>query len=157
MAPTHQKLYLYVFNPQETCRKCQGLWKEHNGLTCEELAEKDDIKYRTSMWVMWLLNWPCKEQRVLWEVPAWATPAQRNPWQDPNPRAYIFVSTTYSYSNVRWYYGMSGLYVFDKNQALTSPVSRYNRSSYILRTNHILHTYLPISCSHNTSPPPQKE
>ncbi|XP_063502134.1 E3 ubiquitin-protein ligase RNF216 isoform X3 [Symphalangus syndactylus] len=34
---------------KETCRKCQGLWKEHNGLTCEELAEKDDIKYRTSM------------------------------------------------------------------------------------------------------------
>ncbi|XP_054556181.1 E3 ubiquitin-protein ligase RNF216-like, partial [Talpa occidentalis] len=33
----------------ETCRKCQGLWKEHNGLTCEELAEKDDIKYRTSI------------------------------------------------------------------------------------------------------------
>uniref|UniRef100_A0A8D2HI10 Ring finger protein 216 n=1 Tax=Urocitellus parryii TaxID=9999 RepID=A0A8D2HI10_UROPR len=33
---------------KETCRKCQGLWKEHNGLTCEELAEKDDIKYRTS-------------------------------------------------------------------------------------------------------------
>ncbi|XP_006889681.1 PREDICTED: E3 ubiquitin-protein ligase RNF216 isoform X1 [Elephantulus edwardii] len=34
---------------KETCRKCQGLWKEHNGLTCEELAEKDDIKYRTSV------------------------------------------------------------------------------------------------------------
>lgn len=34
---------------KETCRKCQGLWKEHNGLTCEELAEKDDIKYRTSI------------------------------------------------------------------------------------------------------------
>lgn len=35
--------------PQETCRKCQGLWKEHMNLTCEQLAEKDDIKYRTSM------------------------------------------------------------------------------------------------------------
>ncbi|KAM5213689.1 E3 ubiquitin-protein ligase RNF216 isoform 5-T7 [Hipposideros larvatus] len=34
---------------KETCRKCQGLWKEHSGLTCEELAEKDDIKYRTSI------------------------------------------------------------------------------------------------------------
>lgn len=34
---------------QETCRKCQGLWKEHMNLTCEQLAEKDDIKYRTSM------------------------------------------------------------------------------------------------------------
>ncbi|XP_040590170.1 E3 ubiquitin-protein ligase RNF216-like [Mesocricetus auratus] len=32
---------------KETCRKCQGLWKEHSGLTCEELPEKDDIKYRT--------------------------------------------------------------------------------------------------------------
>ncbi|XP_040590445.1 E3 ubiquitin-protein ligase RNF216-like [Mesocricetus auratus] len=34
---------------KETCRKCRGLWTEHNGLTCEELAEKDDIKYRTSI------------------------------------------------------------------------------------------------------------
>ncbi|XP_040597175.1 E3 ubiquitin-protein ligase RNF216-like [Mesocricetus auratus] len=34
---------------KETCRKCQGLWKEHSGLTCEDLAEKDDVKYRTSM------------------------------------------------------------------------------------------------------------
>lgn len=34
---------------KETCRKCQGLWKEHMNLTCEELAEKDDIKYRTSI------------------------------------------------------------------------------------------------------------
>ncbi|XP_074058467.1 E3 ubiquitin-protein ligase RNF216 isoform X2 [Macrotis lagotis] len=34
---------------KETCRKCQGLWKEHNGITCEQLAEKDDIKYRTSI------------------------------------------------------------------------------------------------------------
>ncbi|NWY56915.1 RN216 ligase, partial [Chionis minor] len=34
---------------QETCRKCQGLWKEHMNLTCEQLAEKDDIKYRTSI------------------------------------------------------------------------------------------------------------
>ncbi|KAJ6659697.1 hypothetical protein lerEdw1_018410 [Lerista edwardsae] len=33
----------------ETCRKCQGLWKEHMSLTCEQLAEKDDIKYRTSI------------------------------------------------------------------------------------------------------------
>nr|XP_040134596.1 E3 ubiquitin-protein ligase RNF216 isoform X4 [Ictidomys tridecemlineatus] len=40
---------LKVTRRQETCRKCQGLWKEHNGLTCEELAEKDDIKYRTSI------------------------------------------------------------------------------------------------------------
>ncbi|KAM4814716.1 E3 ubiquitin-protein ligase RNF216 isoform 3-T3 [Urocitellus parryii] len=40
---------LKVSRRQETCRKCQGLWKEHNGLTCEELAEKDDIKYRTSI------------------------------------------------------------------------------------------------------------
>ncbi|NWT43740.1 RN216 ligase, partial [Chroicocephalus maculipennis] len=30
-------------------RKCQGLWKEHMNLTCEQLAEKDDIKYRTSI------------------------------------------------------------------------------------------------------------
>ncbi|XP_035313007.1 E3 ubiquitin-protein ligase RNF216-like [Cricetulus griseus] len=30
-----------------TCRKCQVLWKEHTGLTCEELAKKDDVKYRT--------------------------------------------------------------------------------------------------------------
>uniref|UniRef100_A0A452J4D6 E3 ubiquitin-protein ligase RNF216 n=1 Tax=Gopherus agassizii TaxID=38772 RepID=A0A452J4D6_9SAUR len=34
---------------KETCRKCQGLWKEHMNLTCEQLAEKDDIKYRTSI------------------------------------------------------------------------------------------------------------
>ncbi|XP_035294253.1 E3 ubiquitin-protein ligase RNF216-like isoform X1, partial [Cricetulus griseus] len=34
---------------KETCRKCQGLWKEHTGLTCEELAEKDEIKYRASV------------------------------------------------------------------------------------------------------------
>ncbi|KAM3826976.1 E3 ubiquitin-protein ligase RNF216 isoform 2-T2 [Vipera latastei] len=34
---------------KETCRKCQGLWKEHMNLSCEQLAEKDDIKYRTSM------------------------------------------------------------------------------------------------------------
>ena len=32
---------------KETCRKCQGLWKEHTGLTCEELDKKDDIKNRT--------------------------------------------------------------------------------------------------------------
>ncbi|XP_051063333.1 E3 ubiquitin-protein ligase RNF216-like [Phodopus roborovskii] len=34
---------------KETCRKCKGLWKEHTGLTCEELAEKDEVKYRTSI------------------------------------------------------------------------------------------------------------
>ncbi|XP_070586860.1 E3 ubiquitin-protein ligase RNF216-like isoform X1 [Erythrolamprus reginae] len=34
---------------KETCRKCQGLWKEHMNLSCEQLAEKDDIKYRTSI------------------------------------------------------------------------------------------------------------
>ncbi|XP_069726498.1 E3 ubiquitin-protein ligase RNF216 [Phaenicophaeus curvirostris] len=34
---------------KETCRQCQGLWKEHMNLTCEQLAEKDDIKYRTSI------------------------------------------------------------------------------------------------------------
>ncbi|XP_029857877.1 E3 ubiquitin-protein ligase RNF216 [Aquila chrysaetos chrysaetos] len=34
---------------KETCRKCQGLWKEHMNLTCEQLAEKDDIRYRTSI------------------------------------------------------------------------------------------------------------
>ena len=34
---------------KETCRKCQGLWKEHTGLTCQELAEKDEIKYRASI------------------------------------------------------------------------------------------------------------
>ncbi|KAL4669489.1 hypothetical protein H8959_008043 [Pygathrix nigripes] len=44
---------------KETCRKCQGLWKEHNGLTCEELAEKDDIKYRTS------IEYRCSQQPVL--------------------------------------------------------------------------------------------
>ncbi|XP_035305018.1 tudor and KH domain-containing protein-like [Cricetulus griseus] len=32
---------------KETYRKCQGLWKEHTGLTCEELAKKDDVKYQT--------------------------------------------------------------------------------------------------------------
>lgn len=41
--------FVCLLYPQETCRKCQGLWKEHSGLTCEQLAEKDDIKYRTSM------------------------------------------------------------------------------------------------------------
>ncbi|EGV91657.1 E3 ubiquitin-protein ligase RNF216 [Cricetulus griseus] len=25
---------------KENCRKCQGLWKEHTGLTCEELAKR---------------------------------------------------------------------------------------------------------------------
>ncbi|CAH2306697.1 E3 ubiquitin- ligase RNF216 [Pelobates cultripes] len=32
---------------KETCKKCQKTWKEHAGLTCEELAESDDVKYRT--------------------------------------------------------------------------------------------------------------
>ena len=32
---------------KETCRKFQVLLKEHTGLTCEELAKKDDIKYQT--------------------------------------------------------------------------------------------------------------
>lgn len=31
---------------KETCRKCQWPWKEHEDFTCEQLAEKDDIKYR---------------------------------------------------------------------------------------------------------------
>ncbi|KAL1778087.1 E3 ubiquitin-protein ligase RNF216 isoform X2 [Sigmodon hispidus] len=31
---------------KETCRKCQGLRKECKGLICEELAEKNDIKFR---------------------------------------------------------------------------------------------------------------
>ncbi|ELW69920.1 E3 ubiquitin-protein ligase RNF216 [Tupaia chinensis] len=44
-----QQLKAHPKSGPETCRKCQGLWKEHNGLTCEELAEKDDIKYRTSI------------------------------------------------------------------------------------------------------------
>ncbi|MEJ1272512.1 hypothetical protein NN561_003363 [Cricetulus griseus] len=35
--------------PKETCRKCQGLWKEHTGLICEELDKKDDVKYGTSI------------------------------------------------------------------------------------------------------------
>ncbi|XP_057272820.1 E3 ubiquitin-protein ligase RNF216 [Pezoporus wallicus] len=34
---------------KETCRNCQVLWKEHMNLTCEQLAEKDEIKYRTSV------------------------------------------------------------------------------------------------------------
>ncbi|KFO84426.1 E3 ubiquitin-protein ligase RNF216, partial [Buceros rhinoceros silvestris] len=38
-----------LLDNDETCRKCQGLWKEHMNLTCEQLAEKDDIKYRTSI------------------------------------------------------------------------------------------------------------
>ncbi|KFO78902.1 E3 ubiquitin-protein ligase RNF216 [Cuculus canorus] len=46
-------LVFFSFNAcsptQETCRQCQGLWKEHMNLTCEQLAEKDDIKYRTSI------------------------------------------------------------------------------------------------------------
>ncbi|KAM4697800.1 E3 ubiquitin-protein ligase RNF216 [Rhinophrynus dorsalis] len=32
---------------KETCKKCQKMWKEHVNLTCEELAESDDVKYRT--------------------------------------------------------------------------------------------------------------
>ncbi|XP_053326650.1 E3 ubiquitin-protein ligase RNF216 [Spea bombifrons] len=32
---------------KETCKKCQKSWKEHANLTCEELAESDDVKYRT--------------------------------------------------------------------------------------------------------------
>ncbi|KAM8934684.1 E3 ubiquitin-protein ligase RNF216 [Pelodytes ibericus] len=32
---------------KETCKKCQKPWKEHADLTCEELAESDDVKYRT--------------------------------------------------------------------------------------------------------------
>eukprot|EP00079_Xenopus_tropicalis_P038831 XP_017952602.1 PREDICTED: E3 ubiquitin-protein ligase RNF216 isoform X3 [Xenopus tropicalis] len=32
---------------KETCKKCQKLWKEHVNLTCEELAESDDVNYRT--------------------------------------------------------------------------------------------------------------
>ncbi|XP_029433448.1 E3 ubiquitin-protein ligase RNF216 isoform X2 [Rhinatrema bivittatum] len=34
---------------KETCRKCQVPWKEHLELTCEQVAEKNDIKYRTSI------------------------------------------------------------------------------------------------------------
>ncbi|KAM4632256.1 E3 ubiquitin-protein ligase RNF216 isoform 2-T2 [Discoglossus pictus] len=34
---------------KETCRKCQKLWKEHMNLTCEQLAESDEIKYRTNI------------------------------------------------------------------------------------------------------------
>ncbi|XP_040591808.1 E3 ubiquitin-protein ligase RNF216-like [Mesocricetus auratus] len=34
---------------KETCSNCQGLWKEHTSLTCEVLAEKDDVLYRTSI------------------------------------------------------------------------------------------------------------
>lgn len=73
-------VFVSLLFPQETCRKCQGLWKEHNGLTCEELAEKDDIKYRTSMWVTWFrgaywlicnspINLPFGQrgQWILWE------------------------------------------------------------------------------------------
>ena len=34
--------------PNPRCQKtCQVLWKEHTSLTCEELAKKDDVKYRT--------------------------------------------------------------------------------------------------------------
>lgn len=55
----HQELSLPLLYPQETCRKCQGLWKEHNGLTCEELAGKDDIKYRTFVWVAWVWGACC--------------------------------------------------------------------------------------------------
>ncbi|XP_040840609.1 E3 ubiquitin-protein ligase RNF216-like [Ochotona curzoniae] len=32
---------------KETCRNCRALWKVHDGLTCEELAGKDDTKFRT--------------------------------------------------------------------------------------------------------------
>ncbi|XP_060116913.1 E3 ubiquitin-protein ligase RNF216-like [Heteronotia binoei] len=32
-----------------TCRKCRGLWEEHKDMTCDELAEKDNVKYRTSI------------------------------------------------------------------------------------------------------------
>uniref|UniRef100_A0A8C5Q0V2 Ring finger protein 216 n=1 Tax=Leptobrachium leishanense TaxID=445787 RepID=A0A8C5Q0V2_9ANUR len=32
---------------KESCKKCQKSWKEHAGLTCEQLAESDDVKYRT--------------------------------------------------------------------------------------------------------------
>ncbi|XP_053550575.1 E3 ubiquitin-protein ligase RNF216 [Bombina bombina] len=34
---------------KETCRKCQKLWKEHVNMNCEQLAENDEIKYRTSI------------------------------------------------------------------------------------------------------------
>ncbi|XP_035757213.1 E3 ubiquitin-protein ligase RNF216-like isoform X2 [Egretta garzetta] len=46
---TRRTGYLPSHAIAETCRKCQGLWKEHMNLTCEQLAEKDDIKYRTSI------------------------------------------------------------------------------------------------------------
>uniref|UniRef100_W5MB48 Ring finger protein 216 n=1 Tax=Lepisosteus oculatus TaxID=7918 RepID=W5MB48_LEPOC len=33
---------------KETCRKCQILWKDHMDLTCEQVAEKDEIRLRVA-------------------------------------------------------------------------------------------------------------
>ncbi|XP_005992380.1 E3 ubiquitin-protein ligase RNF216 isoform X2 [Latimeria chalumnae] len=33
---------------KETCRKCQVMWKDHTDLTCEEVVEKSEIKFRTT-------------------------------------------------------------------------------------------------------------
>ncbi|XP_059835501.1 E3 ubiquitin-protein ligase RNF216 isoform X2 [Hypanus sabinus] len=33
---------------KESCRKCQVLWKDHAGLSCDQVVEKDEIKFRTS-------------------------------------------------------------------------------------------------------------
>ncbi|XP_043945361.1 E3 ubiquitin-protein ligase RNF216-like [Protopterus annectens] len=33
---------------KETCRKCHVLWKDHADMSCEEVAEKDEIKFRTN-------------------------------------------------------------------------------------------------------------
>uniref|UniRef100_UPI00398E364F E3 ubiquitin-protein ligase RNF216 n=1 Tax=Pristiophorus japonicus TaxID=55135 RepID=UPI00398E364F len=33
---------------KESCRKCQVLWKDHAGLSCDQVVEKDEIKFRTT-------------------------------------------------------------------------------------------------------------
>lgn len=35
--------------PQESCRKCHVLWKEHVGKTCEQVLERDEIRLRVAL------------------------------------------------------------------------------------------------------------
>lgn len=35
--------------PQESCRKCHVVWKEHAGKTCEQVMERDEIRLRVAL------------------------------------------------------------------------------------------------------------